>query len=325
MLNVPHEFVADDPRFSELFDHPRDVDDPVVAATLIGEYLDARVRASVDLQRRQVVLLSGGVDSIVLLAALVRAFGPEPLRAVTVSGPTGGVDTDAARAVADHLSVEHVSVTLDPVDLIARTRAAIATLECDELWEVGAAVVLRAAVDAFGGPSPDLQVWTGDSADAIFSIGGRWPLHASLSMDDLSSAQQTRWEALLSSERLVPDFHARVIDDEVWNAYGTREAAAIAVRMHGDALFGGDKPKEALRTLAEQLGIPSEYARRPKAPMQTSSGLFDGLLAAARASVASLPNADEYHDPQVEPIEYNLVRLWLHTLDVRLAQANPGR
>jgi hypothetical protein len=59
--------------------------------------------------------------------------------------------------------------------------------------------------------------------------------------------------------------------------------------------------------------------------MQTSSGLFDGLLAAARASVASLPNADEYHDPQVEPIEYNLVRLWLHTLDVRLAQANPGR
>ncbi|MFZ4516589.1 MAG: asparagine synthase-related protein [Acidimicrobiia bacterium] len=314
MLDLPQEYIADDPRFETLFDAPRDLGTPDVAARAIGVHLEERFDAAVRADRQQVVMLSGGVDSIVALAALVRTTSVGSVVAITIEGPFGGSDTENARVVARLLGVEHVVVTLSETDLGRMVPKLSVDLECDELWEVGAAIVLRAAVDALAAPVSTVQLWTGDQADAIFGILGRSPISRYATGEALSIAQRNRFRALLSSNRLVPDFYERIMGDSVWKAYGTFEAAQIAARMHGDALFGGPVPKESLRTLAEQLGVPSELARAPKAAMQESSGVFAGLVALARHAVAAIPDAATYRDPLEEPIEQSLVRLWLHTI-----------
>ncbi len=55
------------------------------------------------------VAFSGGVDSSLVLAAAVRALGPEHVLAVTAASPTYiGEELAAAAAVAEELGVEHV-------------------------------------------------------------------------------------------------------------------------------------------------------------------------------------------------------------------------
>ncbi len=65
-----------------------------------------------------IVAFSGGADSALVLAAAVRALGPERVSAVTaVSGSLASGELDAARAVAAGLGVAHRAVETREIDV----------------------------------------------------------------------------------------------------------------------------------------------------------------------------------------------------------------
>jgi asparagine synthetase B (glutamine-hydrolysing) len=330
MLDAPQELVGDTPGLIEaLLSVDRDVSDPHVAADLFAEYFEARFDAAVDRSRRQVVLLSGGIDSIVTLAALRRHLErrgvPVPLEALTVSGETEGSDLAPARAVASQLGVPHIVVRVTAAEVPLRCRDAIERLGVDEMWEISAAVILESAFAEIA-KGPPAQVWSGDGGDELLA-GGTVPFTAPLdaplfghgtdfkaATEWFAALQHRTWSKEWTADRLVPDFFERVIPGEtLWRAMNTSEACAVAARLRAEAVWC-DHDKEPLRLLAERLGVDRRLARLPKASMQQSSGVLDTFLAAARAHVAQLPHAATYRDPLREPLESSLVRLWLHGL-----------
>jgi asparagine synthetase B (glutamine-hydrolysing) len=338
VLDVPQELVGDAPGLvDDVLSSARDVTDPSRAAELFAEYFAARFAAAVDPSARQVVLLSGGIDSIVTLAALkqhLRDTSPQtPLEAVTVTGAADGPDVAVAREVAAVLGVPLTVARVTAPDVAALCREVVELLGVDELWEVSAAIVLKTAFAAVG--PPPVQVWSGDGGDEVLA-GGVLPLtegpdgvidgrgiQASDPTEWFAAVQRKVWLTEWTANRLVPDFFERVIPSAtLWRSMNTAEACRVGARLHASAVWQEDD-KEPLRILAETLGVPRHLTRVPKAAMQQSSGVLDTLLAAARDRVAAIPHAGLYRDTLLEPLELNLIRLWLHTLPP--AQSSPAR
>lgn len=325
MLDLPAELVGDDPHLvAEILSAPRDVDTVEDAATLFETYFQDRFAAAVRRDHRQFVMLSGGIDSIVTLAALVRSVGPDRVEAVTVDAGGGGSDLATAAEVAAGLGVGHTVLTMSAGGLVPMIRDIIGRIGVDELWEVAAALVVRTVFDAV--PADAAQVWSGDGGDELLA-GGLWPnvpapdgiLEGRTAVGDdptdwFASCQRHVWLEEWSSARLVPDFFERVIPGRtLWRSMATEEACRLAARLRADAVWQRDD-KEPLRMLAERLGVPRHCARQPKGRMQASSGVIDLLVAAARQTVARIPGSGTYRDTDAEPLAHSFVRLWLHHL-----------
>jgi asparagine synthetase B (glutamine-hydrolysing) len=325
-LNTPSELVGENPALvEEILSTPRDVSRVPHAAELFREYFAARFSQAVDPLKHQVVLLSGGIDSIVTLAALLHHCESDRVTAITVGGSEPGTDESVARAVASHLGVRHIVALLDPQDVERLSRWAVNRLGVDEMWEVAAAIVLRTALDAAAFYNP-VQVWSGDGGDEILA-GGHWPnqeprdglleahgVAGASPTEWLAEFQRKTWSKEWTSRRLVPDFFERVAPGvELYRAMNTEEACRIGARLQASAVWG-PSDKEPLRELAVLLGVPPQLTRSEKSPMQAPSELLASLVQAARRDVARMPHAATYRDPLLEPLEYNFVRLWLHTL-----------
>lgn len=148
VLSAPYELVGDDPALVEtILSAPRDVASVDEAATLFHQYFKDRFSSAVREDHHQVVLLSGGIDSIVTLAAMAHHLGVESLNAVTVCGAGRGSDLAVAEKVASSLGVPHTVVTIDKDEARAMALWAIGLLGVDEMWEVGAAIMLKSAFD----------------------------------------------------------------------------------------------------------------------------------------------------------------------------------
>src|SRR5699024_8904871 len=180
-----------------------------------SDLLNSRVMAVLEQdKRRPVVLLSGGIDSV-LLAAVVARHAPNAL-AVTVEFDHHGQnttennpDTLVASAVCHHLGLEHRIAFLSHYGTKKWAGEAARRLGTGDLWEVLAGTVLLAANDTAhlhgaGGP-----LFTGAGADALFN-GGR--------ADDVS---QHKWHEKVAHSvareftyaRNIPDFYERLLDE----------------------------------------------------------------------------------------------------------------
>lgn len=330
MLSSPSDLIADSPGLiDEILSSDRDVTSPIAAAGLFEEYFAARFRAAVTPSLRQVVLLSGGIDSIATLAALVGHLGPDKVEALTVVSSADSSDAEVASKVSSSLGVHHTFHVLSAIEAENFARHAVRLLQIDEMWEVSAAVVLIAAFSTALSKGP-AQVWSGDGGDEILA-GGIWPgkhpalgvldgvgVDASSPTDFFAEVQRRTWSSEMTSSRLVPDFFSRVTPlTPLWRSMYTEEACRLAARLTADAVWG-TSDKEPLRLLAERLGVPSHLTRNEKSPMQHSSGTLSVLLEASRNYVSRIPNSQQHRNTKEEPLEHNLIRLWLHSI------ANPG-
>ncbi|MEV6281020.1 asparagine synthase-related protein [Nocardia sp. NPDC051832] len=305
--------------------HPerRRVTDPKAAADLIAAETVSRVQAVCErFPGDPVLLLSGGVDSILVAAAAV-SVGIRP-HTITVATPDSS-DRTGASAAAAALGLAHEVVELDHATIVELAGEAVARLGLPELWEVSYAIPLLAAVqsvDELGAIGPIL---TGGGADAIFA-GGR-PLH-----HDLDSAEATaEMDQIIRTEsaanftitRLVPDFHERVLPayaEKFVHMFQTLRWWELSEQLAAPALFGerDGQPvdKLAVRIAAEQLlpaaAAPLAWAK--KSPIQRSAGIMGALTEVAREFAAALPGAQTYTDPLTEPADAVAARLFLALL-----------
>ena len=317
VTGAPQEFIETSGRALYFDSNINQCPNHDVALDNVLHYLNSRVMAVLEQdKRRPVVLLSGGIDSV-LLAAVVARHAPNAL-AVTVEFNHHGQnttennpDTLVASAVCHHLGLEHRIAFLSHYGTKKWAGKAARRLGTGDLWEVLAGTVLLAANDTAhlhgaGGP-----LFTGAGADALFNGG---------STDYVS---QRMWHEKVADSvareftyaRNIPDFYERLLDEperhiKTWQTKAAVELA-MALRPEHVRGVGHREDKKLLREAAIYLGVPDYLTRRPKSPMQLSSGGVNGLVQAARHDLADDPSHTAYADPRTEPIEHTVARLWL--------------
>ncbi|KIA60562.1 asparagine synthase-related protein [Nocardia vulneris] len=309
----------------------RQLADPAKAAELIAEETCSRLDAIFRAQPGEpVVLLSGGVDSILVAAAAV-SIGARP-RAITVIAE-GGTDRTNATAAATALGLRHDVVELDQHATVSLAQDAVRRLGLPELWEVSYAIPLLSMLPTLNRIDTVGPILTGSGADAIIA-GGRELHHpvnsaeAAVELDQIVRAESAN---NFVYQRLVPDFYPRVLGryaDQLVHVFQTVRFWTVAETLGPSALFGDHDgepvDKLCLRMACETL-LPTgagALAWAKKSAIQRSAGIMGSLSDAARRYAASLPGARTYTDPMTEPFEAVATRLFLAILS---DTDNPGQ
>ncbi len=302
----------------------RQLTDSDAAAELLRAETIDRIKAVCSAQSGDpVVLLSGGVDSIFVAAAAVAAgFKPHAVTVVTQSGSTDKTNSMAA-AVA--LGLTHTVIELNDREISELAQAAVGLLPVSELWEVSYAIPLLAAARVLDQLDNVGPILTGSAADAILA-GGRTlthPLTSPAATEELDRIIRTESASNFARERLVPDFHERVIPKYVTrfvHLFQTARFWDITTGFAPPALFreidGQLVDKLALRLACESL-LPEQTASlawAKKSAIQKSAGIMGALARASRQAAADLPGAQTYTDPLDETWEAVATRLFLALL-----------
>ncbi|WP_168707445.1 asparagine synthase C-terminal domain-containing protein [Gordonia paraffinivorans] len=323
---TPAEYVADSPVIERTAIDPPCHDSEAAVEALLA-ILRARLKAIVHgaAGARLGLMLSGGIDSI--LVAAVAAREGLPVTAVTVivrNSSDAPLEDERARVVADALSIPHHTVMLDPNGLASMARTCCERLGTDELWEVTSAIPVRAGYEQLHRLGVTGPILSGAGSDALF-LGGSHLLASPLSEDGLTEYRERSLAMVrrnFTRHRLVPDYYERLLDGDAPRFVQVFQTAAFWLysrRLHPALLWavGSDGrvfDKVILRLAAQRLGIDESLAFTAKAPLQVSSGVIGGLERGARAHLASIPSHRTYADPDTEPAEHTVARLFLELL-----------
>ena len=244
------------------------IDDPAAAKALVRAALLDSIRVRVDTDLPVGVILSGGLDSSLLLLH-VHALHPDCV-AFTIGAP-GSADLSYARRLTAQLGVRHEVIELPPQQIsLASVKAAIRMSELTEYGDIINAVVsvplFRRVADC-----GVKVVLTGDGSDELF---GGYPMY------DQSSPQQHRRLFLHKLANLGRTELQRV--DRVSMGHGVEARVPyldpalveLAMRLPMSLKVRDGVEKWVLRQAFADV-LPGYIAARPKNPMSHSSGLHE--------------------------------------------------
>lgn len=300
-------------------------DDRQVAVKGLQQLLEVRIEAVLDVRPDPPgLMLSGGVDSMVVGAMLTR-LGYSPTCVTVAVGSAGKDELDAAKEFARFFGLPHLVVDLDDSRLAQYARECVAALGMTELWEIAAAIPIRASFEKLRSSCATGAIFTGGGADVLLGggIALSAPLHSEMAREQV---RQQIWGQVLRSfsvDRLVPDFFTKVLGQDSQDfikVFQTVDFWDFTARLGPTNLFdlklNGWIDKACLRDLAFLLGVPDELATRPKDPLQRSAGVFSGLAALARKQAAMFDGATTYSNPLNEPTDQVLARYYLRTMQL---------
>ena len=268
------EYVEDFPDVRPSYD----VDDTTTAASMLGDYAVKRLREIADAADGPLTLMvSGGIDSLHMLAAAVHA-GIDANAVCVAYLPHPG---SMAQARTMHLAARNLGFTgdvdvllLDEVPHISqRVGGLVDVLDTDDVWEVGAGLIFH-IVDQHTGRNATLVSASG--ADTLLCGGVDFGL-ATGSVGAWDELRQGTINAAFTRSRRIPDFYDRVMDGGAQRHYKlwqTHEAMALTNRLHPTAVRGAQwaTDKAALRLSGLTLGLDFDDVTAAKEPMQSSSG-----------------------------------------------------
>jgi asparagine synthase (glutamine-hydrolysing) len=244
------------------------IKDPGEAMALVRAALLDSVRVRVDTGLTVGVILSGGLDSSLLLMH-VRALHPDCV-AFTVGAP-GSPDLAYARRLTAELGVPHEVIELSPRAIrLAEIREAIRVCELTEYGDIINAVVSVPLFRRIGELGVKV-VLTGDGSDELF---GGYPMY-----DQISEVQRRRL-FLHKIANLGRTELQRV--DRVSMGHGVEARVPyldpalieLALRLPMNLKVRDGVEKWILRQAFADV-LPGYIATRPKNPMSHSSGLHE--------------------------------------------------
>src|ERR1700744_2379452 len=249
-----------------------DGDEPITdvdeAAKLVRATLEDSIRVRVDTDLTVGVILSGGLDSSIVLTQVAKLH-PDCV-ALTIGAP-GSEDLSYARRLTAELGVRHEVITVRPSDIRASdVRAAIRMSELTEYGDIINAIV---SVPLFR-RARELGlkvVLTGDGADELF--GG-------VRMDDQIGADRSRRLFLHMIANLYRTELPRV--DRVSMGQGVEargpflDPATLELALRPPvSLKVRDGQEKWIMRQAFADALPGYILARPKNPMSHSSGLHE--------------------------------------------------
>jgi asparagine synthase (glutamine-hydrolysing) len=244
------------------------VEDPAEAAKLLRLAVEDSIRVRVDTDLTVGVVLSGGLDSSVVLANVLQMH--RDCVALTVGAP-GSEDLLYARRLCGDLGVQHEVITVRPADIrLSEIREAIRMSELTEYGDIINAVVsvpLFARARQLG----IKVVLTGDGSDELFggySMYERTPEEASrqLFRHMISNLHRTELQRV-DRVSMGNGVEARV-------PYLDPAVVELAMRLPVGLKVRDGQEKWIMRRAFEGL-LPEYVLRRPKNPMSHSSGLHE--------------------------------------------------
>ncbi len=253
---------------SRLGENAPPLDDPAEAAKVLRLAVEDSVRVRVDTDLPVGVILSGGLDSSIVLS-LVRQMHPDCV-ALTIGAP-GSDDLVYARRLCAELGVQHEIIGVRPGDIRAGdVREAIRMSELTEYGDIINAVVsvpLFARVRDLG----IKVVLTGDGSDELF---GGYPMY------ERNGADATRRLFLYMIRNLHRTELQRV--DRISMGHGVEARVPyldpmvleLAMRLPVSLKIRDGQEKWVLRQAFAGL-LPDYILSRPKNPMSHSSGLHE--------------------------------------------------
>jgi asparagine synthase (glutamine-hydrolysing) len=244
------------------------IDDPAEAAKLLRLAVEDSIRVRVDTDLTVGVILSGGLDSSIVLAHVVQMH-PDCV-ALTIGAP-GSDDLLYARRLCGDLGVQHEVIGVRPADIRAGdVREAIRMSELSEYGDIINAVVsvpLFARARQLG----IKVVLTGDGSDEL--LGG-YPMY--------ERTPEAASRQLLM--RMVGNLHRTELQrvDRISMGHGVEArvpyldpaVVELAVRLPVGLKIRDGQEKWILRRAFEDA-LPEYVIRRPKNPMSHSSGLHE--------------------------------------------------
>jgi asparagine synthase (glutamine-hydrolysing) len=244
------------------------IEDPAHAIKLLRLLLEDSIRARVDTDLTVGVILSGGLDSSLVLAH-VREMHPDCV-ALTIGAP-GSEDLRFSRRLTADLGVPHEVIEARPGDIrVDEVREAIRMSELTEYGDIINAIV---SVPLFA-RARDLGIkvlLTGDGSDELF--GG-------YAMYDRTRAQGSRRLFLHMIRNLYRTELQRV--DRVSMGHGVEarvpyldlSLVELAMRLPVSLKVRDGQEKWIIRQAFADL-LPDYITLRPKNPMSHSSGLHE--------------------------------------------------
>jgi asparagine synthase (glutamine-hydrolysing) len=251
-----------------LGEHAPPLDDPAEAAEVLRLAVEDSVRVRADTDLPVGVILSGGLDSSIVLS-LVRQLHPDCV-ALTIGAP-GSDDLVYARRLCAELGVRHEVISVRPGDIrAADMREAIRMSELTEYGDIINAVV---SVPLFA-RARDLGikvVLTGDGSDELF---GGYPMY------ERNGADATRRLFLHMIRNLHRTELQRVDRISMGHSVEARVpyldpvVLEVAMRLPVSLKIRDGQEKWVLRQAFAGL-LPDYILSRPKNPMSHSSGLHE--------------------------------------------------
>jgi asparagine synthetase B (glutamine-hydrolysing) len=226
------------------------------------------------------LLLSGGVDSALMLALLAE-------RGAAVHCYTAAAEDDgelaAARSLAERFGAGFTHVPISTGSVATGLPIVLDLLPGAGLWAAASGLLLDALLASIAADGR-AQVWTGNGIDLAFC------------------ADPTEREQQLARRRAAPD--AINVYGTIAAGHGLRlqmpfesfAAARLAAGIDAAVLSAGGTDKAPVRLLAERLGVPPALAQRAKDPFQRSSGMI-GVLTALMYEAAAADCADQSSRP----------------------------
>jgi asparagine synthase (glutamine-hydrolysing) len=152
----------------------------------IRERLERAVQKRLLSDRPIGCLLSGGLDSSVITALLVKFLGPKNVRTYSV-GMEGSTDLKYAKMVAEHLGTVHTEVLFTPEEGFAVIPEVIKRLESSDITTVRASVGMHILAEYIRAYTDDVVIFSGEGSDELFCGYLYW--HNSPSVE--ASAQES--------------------------------------------------------------------------------------------------------------------------------------
>lgn len=313
------DYVADETALSP---SSFDITTPYEAYGEVENYLTQRVEAvTQENTERPVIMLSGGIDSIILTAITAR-IRPDVL-AITFhqESQQSHEEVQRAQAVAQHLGIEHIIASPRGEDMKKYLTDTSQRLGSTEPWEVLAGVTWRIVDDISQKDNAYGPILSGAGADVLF-LGGK---DIGQDREGLvyvwDNTMRDQVEKNFTRNRFIPDFYERVIDNpqRYVLAWQTHEAVELAQRIHPRVVRGEnlEKDKKLFYDLAYELWIPKEILEQSKSPLQISSGGLDSVVKLARHDLSVMHKGKTYTDPHTEDLELTVARLYLENIALK--------
>jgi asparagine synthase (glutamine-hydrolysing) len=244
------------------------LDDPAEAAKALRLAVEDSIRVRVDTDLTVGVVLSGGLDSSIILTH-VREMHPDCV-ALTIGAP-GSEDIAFARRLCADLGVAHEVITVRPGGIrTAHVREAIRMSELSEYGDIINAIV-SAPLFAQARSLGLKVVLTGDGSDELF---GGYAMY-----DQIGAAASDRL-----FEHMIANLHRTELQrvDRVSMGHGVEARVPyldpalveLALRIPLDFKVRAGQDKWIMRQAFADM-LPGYVIERPKNPMSHSSGLHE--------------------------------------------------
>lgn len=216
--------------------------------------------------------LSGGLDSSLSLAILVKLYGTKRITACTIGSHSDHPDVRYAKMAAEAFGVSH-SIFIPSQSWIDRAKVELSMMRGEAVTDGNAGVLL---FYQFLNGCDVRKIISHDGIDEL--MGGYWPHRQHEGNDDLQrEAFDTQWKRLADVHLLPLERKAKICEIEVVFPYLQREVIEYIRRIPLSERTSRVESKMPLRALARRLGVPEPIIARRKIGFCSALALPESL------------------------------------------------